>query len=89
MGRMNGWVGWSSWMNLSFGHTNQIKFQVLIMQVIPSALDVIGALSIFLSAVAITFEKQIFKALCGRCCIRRQLDEDEENIIHEEEEEIE
>ena len=57
------------------------------MQVIPSALDVIGASSIFLSAVAITFEKQIFKALCGRCCIRRQLDEDEENIIHEEEEE--
>ena len=75
--------------NFAFGHTNQIKFQVLIMQVIPSALDVIGALSIFLSAVAITFEKQIFMALCGRCCIRRQLDEDEENIIHEEDEEIE
>ena len=86
---MGGWVSWSGLMNLSFGHTNQIKFQVLIMQVIPSALDVIGALSIFLSAIAITFEKQIFKALCGRCCIRRQLDDDEENIIHEEDEEIE
>ena len=59
------------------------------MQVIPSALDIMGALSIFLSAVAITFEKQIFRALCGRCCIRRTIDEDEENIIHEENEEIE
>ena len=59
------------------------------MQVIPSALDIMGALSIFLSAVAITFEKQIFRALCGRCCIRRTIDEDEENIIHEEDEEIE
>ena len=56
------------------------------MQVIPSALDVIGALSIFLSAVAIIFERQIFKALCSRCCIGRLLDEDEENITHEEEE---
>ena len=67
-------------------YTNLIKFQVLIMQVIPSALDVIGALSIFLSAVAIIFERQIFKALCSRCCIGRLLDEDEENITHEEEE---
>ena len=48
------------------------------MQVIPSALDVIGALSIFLSAVAITFEKQIFTAVCGRCCIRRPTEENEE-----------
>ena len=59
------------------------------MQVIPSILDVVGALSIFLSALAITFEKQLFKAICGRCCIRQPLDYDEENIIDEEDEEDE
>ena len=54
------------------------------MHVIPSILDITGALSIFLSALAITFEKQIFKAICGKCCIRRTPEEDEEIIIQQE-----
>ena len=57
--------------------------QVLIMQVVPSVLDIVGALAIFLSALAITFEQQIFMALCG-CFIKRSSDEDEETLIEEE-----
>ena len=53
------------------------------MQVVPSVLDIVGALAIFLSALAITFEQQIFMALCGRCCIRRSTNEDEETLIEE------
>ena len=54
------------------------------MQVIPSILDIGGALAIFLSALAITFEKELFMAICGRCCIRRAPEQDEEHIIEEE-----
>ena len=53
------------------------------MQVVPSVLDIVGALAIFLSALAITFEQQIFMALCG-CFIKRSSDEDEERLIEEE-----
>ena len=55
------------------------------MQVIPSILDIAGALAIFLSALAITFEKQLFMAICGQCCIRRTSEEDENPIIDEDE----
>ena len=58
------------------------------MQVIPSILDIAGALAIFMSALAITFEKQLFMAICGRCCIKRTSEEDEDDLIEEEEEEI-
>ena len=54
------------------GRKMNLIFQVIISQLIPSALDIIGALSIFMSALAITFEVQIYKAICGRCtCSRR------------------
>ena len=55
------------------------------MQVIPSILDIAGALAIFMSALAITFETQLFMAICGRCCIKRTSEEDEEQIIDDEE----
>ena len=57
------------------------------MQVVPSILDIAGAMSIFLSALAITFEKEIFMALCGRCCIKRTREQDEDHIFEEDEEE--
>ena len=55
------------------------------MQVIPSILDIAGALAIFMSALAITFEKQLFMAICGRCCIRRTREQDEDDLIEDEE----
>ena len=56
------------------------------MQVIPSVLDIAGAMAIFMSALAITFEKQLFMAICGRCCIKRSSEDDEDDLIEEEEE---
>ena len=47
-------------------------FKVLIMQVMPAALDIIGAVAVFVSALAITFEKQVYRLFCSRCRCRRQ-----------------
>ena len=55
------------------------------MQVVPSILDIAGAMAIFMSALAITFEKEIFMAICGRCCIRRTREQDEDDLIENEE----
>ena len=39
------------------------------MNVMPSALDIIGAVSVFVSALTITFELQVHRFLSRICCI--------------------
>ena len=41
--------------------------QVFITATLPSFLDILGALSIFFAALAITFEKQLYGVLCFKC----------------------
>ena len=53
---------------------------------IPAVIDVFGAMLVFIAALAITFEKRIYNAICGRCS-RRNLEEDEEDVVITEEEE--
>ena len=42
------------------------------MQVMPSALDLIGAIAVFVSALSITFEKQVYRLFCRRCRCRNR-----------------
>ena len=41
--------------------------QIFVTSTLPSFLDILGAVSIFFAALAITFEKQLYGVLCFKC----------------------
>ena len=41
--------------------------QIFVTATLPSFLDILGAVSIFCAALAITFEKQLYGVLCFKC----------------------
>ena len=60
--------------------------QVLVNNTMPSVIDVLGAAFIFLAAVAVTFEDQIYKFIVGCCpcyCCRPSVEQVEMPVVED------